>query len=62
MTDKISMTDMPRALRELGVEASYNLCWRAAVEGRIPAERMGRRWYVKADDLPRVADHFTATA
>ncbi|MCC5968405.1 MAG: hypothetical protein JJU15_00475 [Pararhodobacter sp.] len=54
----ISITDLPRALRNRGIEVTYNAIWLAATEGRIPAEKQGKRWFVKADDLPLVADAF----
>ena len=52
--DKISITDLPRTLREQGTVISYNMAWRAANEGRIPAERHGKRWFVKASDLDTI--------
>ena len=56
--DKIFITDLPRALRAEGIDTSYNACWRAATEGRIPAEKQGRQWFVKTDDLPKVRAFF----
>ena len=56
--DKISITDLPRALRAEGIETTYNTVWRAASEGRIPAERHGKRWFVNTADLPKVQAFF----
>ena len=56
--DKISITDLPRELRAQKIDTTYNAVWRAASEGRIPAERHGKRWFVKASDLPKVAAFF----
>ena len=56
--DKISITDLPRVLREQGTVISYNMAWRAANEGRIPAERHGKRWFVKASDLDTIRATF----
>lgn len=55
MNDKISLIDLARALREHDVEVSYPQCWRAVVDGRIPATREQRRWWVKSADLPMIA-------
>lgn len=58
MGEKISLTEVPRHLRDKGITTSYNQIWRAACEGRIPAEKHGVRWFVKQDDLPKVAEVF----
>jgi hypothetical protein len=58
MGEKISISDVPRHLRAKGVDTTYNFVWRAAVEGRIPAEKQGARWFVRADDMPRITEHF----
>jgi hypothetical protein len=44
----------PAAVAEAG--ASYYALWRLVVDGIIPAERVGGRWYVDRPDLPRVAE------
>lgn len=59
MKGHIHLTDLPKALRAEGVKASYNQLYRRAMEGDIPAERIGGRWYVKAHDLPAVVAAFT---
>ena len=56
--NSIPITDLPRALRAESIEASYHQCWRAACEGRIPAEKHGSRWFVKRDDLPLIVATF----
>jgi hypothetical protein len=61
MSDKISLTDLPRALRAHGVAPSYLQCWRAVVAGDVPAERAGSRWTIKAADLSEIARTFTAS-
>lgn len=61
MSDKIALTDLPRALREHGAAPSYLQCWRAVVAGDVPAERAGSRWTVRAADLPEIARTFSAS-
>jgi len=61
MSDKITLTDLPRALREHGAAPSYLQCWRAVVAGDVPAERAGSRWTIKTADLPEIARTFTAS-
>ncbi len=63
MNEKFPLIDLPRTLRahhDIGV--SYAAVWRAVVDGRIPADRQGRRWWIDTADLPNIAAHFTATA
>ena len=55
MTDNIPLTDAPRALRAHGCETSYQRVWGAVVSGQVPAERVGKRWYVRAADLAVIA-------
>jgi len=55
MTDNIPLTDAPRALRAYGLSTTYNALWIAIVAGRVPAERVGKRWYVRAADLAVIA-------
>ena len=55
MTDTIPLTDAPRALRAYGLSTTYNALWIAIVAGRVPAERVGKRWYVRAADLAVIA-------
>ena len=54
MAQKISLIDLPRALRDQGVTANYSTVWRAAVDGRIPATRDGRRWWIDPSDMPTI--------
>ena len=55
MTDTIPLTDAPRALRAYGLSTTYNALWTAIVAGQVPAERVGKRWYVRAADLAIIA-------
>jgi len=55
MTDNIPLTDAPRALRAYGLSTTYNALWTAIVAGQVPAERVGKRWYVRAADLAVIA-------
>jgi hypothetical protein len=61
MCEKISLTDLPRALRVHGANPSYLQCWRAVVAGDVPAERAGSRWTIRAADLPEIARTFPAS-
>jgi len=55
MTDTIPLTDAPRALRAYGLSTTYNALWTAIVAGQVPAERVGKRWHVRAADLAVIA-------
>lgn len=55
---KISLTDLPRVLREQEVIASYYAVWSACVAGSFPAEREGRRWVIDTKDIPTIVSHF----
>ena len=40
---------------QYGADApSYPMFYRAIVEGRIPAEKMGRGWFVRRDHMDRI--------
>lgn len=54
--DRIYLTDLPRVLREQGIKISYHKLWRLAIEGDIPTHRDGKRMFIDAADLPKVAD------
>jgi hypothetical protein len=56
--EKLTLTDLPRALRDMGLDVSYRRIWVAVTEGRVPAEKHGKRWMIKRADLPAVADLF----
>lgn len=56
---QIPLTDLPRLLRDNGVEISYHTGWKAATEGRIPAHRMGGRWFIDTANLDQIAEAFT---
>ena len=51
----VTLTDLPRALRAYGVQASYQQCWRAVVAGDVPAQRDGSKWRIAEADLPVIA-------
>lgn len=55
----VTLTDLPRALRAYGVQASYQQCWRAVVAGDVPAQRDGSKWRIAEADLPRIAQTLT---
>ena len=57
----VTLTDLPRALRAYGVQASYQQCWRAVVAGDVPAQRDGSKWQIAEADLSRIAQTFTQT-
>jgi len=58
--DAIPLIEVPARLRDaLGTTPpTYHAIWRAAVQGEIPATRLGGRWYVRAGDMPRVVAAF----
>lgn len=58
MAQRLSLTDLPRALIEAGYEApKYRTCYNAATDARIPATKSSAgRWTFRADDLPIIAD------
>lgn len=58
MSHHLSLTDTPRELRQRGVTVTYEKLWRAAMEGRIPSVRQGRRWFVKTTDIDTIAATF----
>ena len=55
MTDTMPIIEAPRALREYGLATTYQRLWRAVVAGEVPAERVGKKWHVRTDDLPIIA-------
>lgn len=55
----VTLTDLPRAQRAYGVQASYQQCWRAVVAGDVPAQRDGSKWRIAEADLPRIAQTLT---
>lgn len=52
---------LPRELRNHGVVVGYNIIWRAATDGRIPAHKVGARWYVDCADISDIASAFART-
>ena len=59
MQDTIPLTEAPRALRAHGLFTTYNALWIAIVAGHVPAERVGKRWHVRAADLAVIAKTLT---
>ena len=60
MSDRVSLTQVPRKLRPhlkgRGQTPGYRTTYNAAVDGRIPAEQgENGRWTVAFDDLPLIA-------
>jgi hypothetical protein len=54
--DELDFPDvLPEVRARYGVAASYHRLWCLAVEGQVPARRVGKRWRVLRADLPRVA-------
>jgi len=43
-----------------GGTLTYQQFWNAAISGKIPAERVGRRWAVCETDLDTIAQTFTS--
>ena len=62
MTEHISLTNTPRALREHGATCSYMHLWKAVVAGDIPAQRIGSKWVLRKADLPEIAKILTDKA
>ena len=58
MQNLIPLTELGRALHEYGATASYPRLWRAVCDGRIPAERVGRQWFIDPDNVPEIAAMF----
>lgn len=56
MSHQIELVAVPAALRQAhNVTVAYPRLWRAVVDGRVPAIRDGRRWYIEQDKLPEIA-------
>jgi hypothetical protein len=55
MQDTIPLTEAPRALRAHGLSTTYNVLWIAIIAGHVPGVRVGKRWHVRATDLPIIA-------
>jgi hypothetical protein len=55
-SDDLELPEVLVKLRaEHGVSTTYHLLWKAVVEGRVPAHRVGKRWKVRPNDTPQVA-------
>jgi|SoiMethySBSTD1v2_1073268.scaffolds.fasta_scaffold321655_3 hypothetical protein len=44
-----------------GPAPSYAMLWSLIASGRVPAERIGRRWVIRGADLPVIAAHYKLT-
>ena len=62
MSEHISLTNTPRALRQHGATCSYMQVWKAVVSGDVPAQRIRNRWHVRKADLPMIAQFLTDKA
>ena len=62
MSHQISLNELPRALREHDVKVTYPTVWRAVVDGRIPAIRDGRRWFIDPANMPAIAQILSVSA
>lgn len=59
--DQFPLGELPRELRKLEVVINYQRAWRAVSDGRIPAERVGGRYFINRADLPEIAATFAPT-
>ena len=55
------LPELPGALAELGISASYPACWRRVVAGQIPARKFGRSWFYDPAKMPEIAASFIAS-
>jgi len=53
--DFLTLSDLPAALRGHGVKISYSGAHKLIAEGIVPAARLGSRWVMSRDDLPKMA-------
>jgi hypothetical protein len=52
----IPLTAVAMELKALGFNPpAYRYTFNAALDARIPAERINARWYVRREDLPLIA-------
>ena len=58
MSNRASITDIPRALLEAGYESTtYHRVYNAVLAGRVPAQRgKNGRWTFEVEDLPAIAE------
>ncbi len=56
----LPLTDAALVLATRGTPVSYRALWGAAIEGKIPATRNGRRWMVKETDLDGIVNTLTS--
>jgi len=60
VTKKLPLSDALRVINADGGTLTYQQFWNAAISGKIPAERVGRRWAVCETDLDTIAQTFTS--
>jgi hypothetical protein len=54
--DHVALADLPLAiLAATGRRAGYNRLAHLAREGRIPADRIGARWYARRSQIAAIA-------
>ena len=51
----LTLTDAPRALAAHGLATTYHRLWVAIIAGQVPGVRVGKRWHIRAADLPIIA-------
>ena len=58
----LALTELPRELARVLGESftlpSYRQIYTRVLNGEIPADRSNGRWYVRRDDVPRIADMY----
>lgn len=54
--NRIALPNVPRELSQLtGRPVGYSRLYKSVLEGLVPAERDGSRWFMRRADLPAVA-------
>ena len=62
MARYIPLPEVPGLLKKLGVKATYQQVYRAALNGDIPAERRrNARWYIVETNMKQVAKALSKT-
>jgi len=54
-TDLVELPQLSAALKSHGVAVPYSTLWRLVTGGVLPAQRLGRQWFVDAADVPEIA-------
>ncbi len=58
MTELIGLSRVPREIQEIttdGSTAPYRKIYNSVLDGDVPAEQVRGRWYVRRNNLKRVA-------